>query len=190
FSWKPAKSSSVNNKAQDKDATVKNQLERYIIKINDQELVEINDTTKLADSTNNLAQDALQATNRLRRLIGNAAPINKIANLPKRPQQIASRNRLKFQGVASWYGYYWAGNKTANGEIYNPEGMTAAHRTLPMGTKVRVTNTRNGKSVILRINDRGPYIAGRIIDVSLGAARILGMVKSGLAPVRVEVLGR
>ncbi|WP_353931012.1 septal ring lytic transglycosylase RlpA family protein [Okeanomitos corallinicola TIOX110] len=189
-SWKAEKKSPVNNKAQDKDAAVDKQLERYTIKIGGKELVEINDTTKLADTTNNPARDALQATNRLRRLIGNAAPINTIANLPKLPQDVASRVKLKFKGVASWYGYDWAGNKTANGERYNPEGMTAAHRTLPLGTKVRVTNTRNGKSVVLRINDRGPYIGGRIIDVSLGAARILGMMKSGLAPVRVEVLGK
>ncbi|TAE54325.1 MAG: septal ring lytic transglycosylase RlpA family protein [Nostocales cyanobacterium] len=189
-SWKSGKDPSVNNKAQDKDAAVEKQLERYTIKISGKELVEINDTTKLADTTNNPAQDALQATNRLRRLISNAAPIKEIANLPQFPQEIASRVMLNFKGVASWYGYDWAGNKTANGERYNPEGMTAAHRTLPMGTRVRVTNTRNGKSVILRINDRGPYIGGRIIDVSLGAARILGMMNSGIAPVRIEVLGR
>jgi rare lipoprotein A len=193
-SWNGKKS--VLDKAQNKDSSVKKQLESYIIKINDENLVEINDTTKLADTTENAAQDALQVTNRLRRLIGNAAPINKIANLPKRtisiPKQSKkyARVKLRFKGIASWYGYYWAGNKTANGERYNPEGMTAAHRTLPMGTKVRVTNTRNGKSVVLRINDRGPYIAGRVIDVSLGAARILGMMKSGLAPVKVEVLGK
>jgi rare lipoprotein A len=198
-SWKTGEKSPVNNnKAQDKSSSVQQQPDSYTIKINGKELVEINESTQLADTTNNLAQDALQATNRLRRLIGQASPISEIANLPPRttlsmpklPQQVAGRIKLNFQGIASWYGYDWAGRKTANGERYNPEGMTAAHRSLPMGTKVRVTNTRNGKSVIVRINDRGPYIGGRVIDLSLGAARILGMMSSGLAPVRIEVLGR
>jgi rare lipoprotein A len=173
--------------------------DRYTIKIKDQELVEINENTRLADSTKNLAQDALQATNRLRRLIGNAAPIDKIANLPERsklsipklPQQIAVGNvRLTFRGIASYYGYDWAGNKTASGQRFNPEAMTAAHRSLPFGTRVRVTNTRNGRSVVVRINDRGPYIRGRVIDLSSGAARIIGMIGSGIAPVKIEVLGR
>ena len=98
--------------------------------------------------------------------------------------------RINFTGIASWYGYDGSGSQTASGERYNPEGLTAAHRTLPFGTKVRVTNTRNGRSVVVRINDRGPYIRGRIIDVSAGAARILGMIGSGVAPVNIEVLGR
>lgn len=196
-SWKTGEKSPVNNnKAQDKGSSVQQQPDRYTIKINGKELVEINEATQLADTTNNLAQDALQATNRLRRLIGNASPISQIANLPKNqislpnlPQQVA-RIKLNFKGIASWYGYDWAGRKTANGERFNPEAMTAAHRSLPMGTKVRVTNTRNGKSVVVRINDRGPYIGGRIIDLSLGAARMIGMMSSGVAPVRIEVLGR
>ncbi|MBD2292573.1 septal ring lytic transglycosylase RlpA family protein [Anabaena sphaerica FACHB-251] len=200
-SWKTGEKSPVNNnnKAQDKSYSVQQQLDRYTIKINGKELVEINAATQLADSTRNPAQDALQATNRLRRLIGNASPISEIANLPanttismpKLPQQVAIRGiKLNFKGLASWYGYDWAGRKTANGERFNPEAMTAAHRSLPMGTKVRVTNTRNGQSVVVRINDRGPYIGGRIIDLSLGAARILGMMNSGVAPVRIDVLGR
>jgi rare lipoprotein A len=190
-SWKPGE------KAPQK-SSVTEQLGRYTIKINGKELVELNEATQLADTTKNSAQDALQATNRLRRLIGNASPVNQIANLPtqrmsipKFPQQVAIGGvKLTFKGIASWYGYDWAGNKTANGERYNPEGMTAAHRSLPMGTKVRVTNTRNGKSVVVRINDRGPYIGGRVIDLSAGAARILGMISSGIAPVHIEVLGR
>lgn len=197
-SWKTEEKSSVNNKAQDKGFSVVQQLDRYTIKIDGKELVEVNEGTRLADTTQNLAQDALQATNRLRRLIGNASPISQIANLPtskslsipKLPQQIASRFKINFQGLASWYGYDWAGRKTANGERFNPEAMTAAHRSLPMGTKVRVINTHNGRSVVVRINDRGPYIGGRIIDLSAGAARLLGMIGSGIAPVRIEVLGR
>ncbi len=172
---------------------------RFLIKFDNQELVEINENTRLANTTKDLAKDALQATNRLRRLIGNASPLNQIANLPtiripapvaKLPRQIAGRVLASFQGIASFYGYDGSGTRTATGERFNPEAMTAAHRSLPFGTRVRVTNTRNGRSVIVRINDRGPYVRGRIIDLSFAAARILGMMSSGIAPVKIEVLGR
>jgi rare lipoprotein A len=88
-------------------------------------------------------------------------------------------------GVAS---FYKSGRVTANGERFNPFGFTAAHRTLKFGTKVRVTNLRNGKSVVVRINDRGPFVRGRIIDLALGAARMVGMGHSGVVKVRVAVL--
>jgi rare lipoprotein A len=88
-------------------------------------------------------------------------------------------------GMAS---YYKSGKLTANGERYNPHGLTAAHKTLPFGTKVRVTNLKTGRSVVVRINDRGPFIRGRIIDLSLGAARAVGLHKSGVARVKVAVL--
>ena len=88
-------------------------------------------------------------------------------------------------GVAS---YYKSGKQTANGESFNPNGLTAAHRTLPFGTKVRVTNMRNGKSVVVRINDRGPFIRGRVIDLSLGAARLVEMTSSGVAKVTYSIL--
>ncbi|MEH2148531.1 septal ring lytic transglycosylase RlpA family protein [Nostoc sp.] len=193
-SWK-AGEKSTDNQAQNKSAPVQQSGDRYVIKINDEELVEINEGTRLAGSTNNLAQDALQATNRLRRLLGNASPLKEIANLPvsipKLPQQVAvGVVRATLRGMASYYGYDGSGNRTASGQRFNPEEMTAAHRSLPFGTQVRVTNTRNGRSVVLRINDRGPYIRGRIIDVSAGAARILGMMGSGVAPVHIEVLGK
>ncbi len=95
-----------------------------------------------------------------------------------------------FRGMASFYGNYFAGKKTASGERFNPARMTAAHRSLPFGTRVRVTNMRNGRSVVVRINDRGPFIRGRVIDLSKGAARVIKMVGRGVAPVRVQVLGR
>jgi len=91
------------------------------------------------------------------------------------------------RGKASFYSH---GSKTASGERYNPTGMTAAHRTLPFGTRVRVTDTRTRRSVVVRINDRGPFIRGRIIDVSRGAARALGMIGRGVAHVEVQVLNR
>ncbi len=92
-------------------------------------------------------------------------------------------------GIASWYGPNFHGGATSNGERYNMYAMTAAHKTLPMNTMVRVTNRRNGRSVVVRINDRGPFVSGRIIDLSYMAARKLGIDKTGTAPVRVEVLG-
>lgn len=88
-------------------------------------------------------------------------------------------------GTASWY---HEGTRTANGERYRPDGVSAAHRTLPFGTRVEVRNQRTGRSVVVRINDRGPFIRGRIIDLSRGARRIIGM--DGLAPVCIAVLGR
>jgi rare lipoprotein A len=91
-------------------------------------------------------------------------------------------------GVASWYGPGFHGRMTANGEVYNQFGMTAAHKTLPFGSRVRVTNLHTGQSIEVRINDRGPYIRGRIIDLSYTAARQVGVHKPGVAPVHIEVL--
>ena len=115
----------------------------------------------------------------------------------KKPQAQAATEPLKVEtektykvtssqtGQASYYGY-GAGSQTASGARFNPNAMTAAHRTLPFGTKVRVTNKRNGKTVIVTINDRGPFIRGRIIDLSTAAAGVIGMRSSGVAPVLVE----
>ncbi|MBE9167404.1 septal ring lytic transglycosylase RlpA family protein [Pleurocapsales cyanobacterium LEGE 06147] len=91
-------------------------------------------------------------------------------------------------GEASWYGPGFHGRTTANGEKFNQEELTAAHRSLPFGTKVRVTNINNGRSVVVRINDRGPFAAGRVIDLSAAAARVIGMLGSGIAPVQLEIL--
>jgi rare lipoprotein A len=91
-------------------------------------------------------------------------------------------------GVASWYGGKFHGRTTASGEPYDMHAMTAAHPNLPFGTKVRVTNLENGRSVVLRINDRGPFAKRRIIDVSRHAAEHLGFLGSGLARVRIEVI--
>lgn len=85
-------------------------------------------------------------------------------------------------GMAS---YYKHGSRTANGERFNPNGYTAAHRTLPFGARVLVTNLKTGKSVIVRINDRGPFAHGRVIDLSLGAAKVVGLTRSGVAKVKV-----
>jgi rare lipoprotein A len=98
---------------------------------------------------------------------------------------VCSTAAMAESGIASVYGY--AGEKTANGEIAKPSGFTAAHKTLPFGTRVRVVNKRNGKSVVVRINDRGPFVRGRIIDLTPAGARALGF--NGLAPVSLESAG-
>ncbi|MBM7457142.1 rare lipoprotein A [Oceanisphaera litoralis] len=92
------------------------------------------------------------------------------------------------EGMASYYGARHHGRNTASGERFNQHALTAAHRTLPFGTRVRVTNLNNKKSVIVRINDRGPYAKGRIIDLSAQAAREISMIRAGVVPVRVERL--
>ncbi|WP_088343507.1 MULTISPECIES: septal ring lytic transglycosylase RlpA family protein [Rhodomicrobium] len=92
-------------------------------------------------------------------------------------------------GVASWYGELFHGRRTANGEIYDMEALSAAHPTLPLPSYVRVTNLRNGRSMVVRVNDRGPYVGGRVIDLSWAVASLLEMKGSGTAPVRVQYLG-
>ena len=92
------------------------------------------------------------------------------------------------EGVASYYGRELAGNRTSSGERFDPAGFTCAHRSLPLGTKLRVTNVANGRSVIVRVNDRGPFTRGRILDISLAAAREIAMVGPGSARVRIEVV--
>lgn len=93
-------------------------------------------------------------------------------------------------GIASWYGYQHSGRRTANGEIHDPRLSTAAHRHLPFGSMVKVTNLANGSSVIVRINDRGPYPKGRLIDLSESAANRLGFLTVGLASVSVQLIKR
>ncbi|MBW1731750.1 MAG: septal ring lytic transglycosylase RlpA family protein [Deltaproteobacteria bacterium] len=93
-------------------------------------------------------------------------------------------------GKASWYGRKFHGRKTSSGEVYNMHERTAAHRTLPLGTYVQVMNLKNGKSTIVRINDRGPFVKGRIIDLSYRAAKDIGLVGPGVARVRLTVLGK
>jgi rare lipoprotein A len=96
----------------------------------------------------------------------------------------------QMRGIASWYGPGFHGRQTANGERFNQNDLTAAHRSLPFGTRVRVTNTNNGRSVVVRINDRGPFSGGRVIDLSSAAAAAIGLKSSGVGPVSIEVLGR
>ena len=92
------------------------------------------------------------------------------------------------EGIASWYGPGFHGRRTANGEIYDQYELTAAHPTLPLGTRVMVTSLTNGRVVEVRINDRGPFVGGRVLDLSYAAARVLGMIGPGTMPVRIEVV--
>jgi rare lipoprotein A len=109
----------------------------------------------------------------------------KLATLivPKVSQQLVGE-----LGLASWYGEECQGNPTASGEVFDMNGFTAAHRSLPLGTKLKVTNLRNNRSLVVTVNDRGPFVAHRILDVSKAAAYRLGFMASGLAVVRAEVI--
>lgn len=166
---------------------------QYEVRVDGKPLVALNQQVVLAGQSRQTEANALQATNRLRRLLGSATPLTAVADKPKPVQagvqQVAlGPVRFSLNGVASWYGPGFHGNLSANGEIYNQYAMTAAHKTLPFGTKIRVTNLANGRSVVVRINDRGPYIGDRIIDLSLGAAEVIGMTGAGVARVQLDIL--
>lgn len=170
--------------------------DRYLIQIEDDTLVAMGSSVILPDTTQDAAQDALQATNRIRRLLGNAPPLREVAGQPRPRSGLATQISRGLQqlggltGIASWYGPGFHGNRSASGEIFNQNALTAAHRSLPFGTLVRVTNLDNGRSVVVRINDRGPFSPGRVIDLSAAAARAVGVFYAGVAPVRLEVLNQ
>ncbi len=166
----------------------------YVINADREVLVVLGQEAVLPTSTGNSARDALKITNLMRRQLGNAPALVSIIGQPKPTWQPNSEwvstgtVRLQITGQASWYGPGFHGARTANGESFNQYAMTAAHRTLPFGTQVRVTNLNNGRSVVVRINDRGPFSGGRVLDLSKGAASQLGVISSGVAPVRIDVL--
>lgn len=108
---------------------------------------------------------------------------------PKKSRGVLGARGYTERGEASWYGRKFHGRTTANGERYDMHSLTAAHKTLPFGVVVEVTNLHNGRSVEVRINDRGPFKKGRIIDLSYAAARELEMIGPGVVPVRVVVIG-
>ena len=111
-----------------------------------------------------------------------------LAAVPVRADQDDEAYPPSQVGRASWYGPGFAGRRTASGDVFKPEQLTGAHRTLPLGTKVRVTNLHNGRSVLITINDRGPFVRRRMIDLSEGAARELKMTGRGVAEVIIEPL--
>ncbi|MEM9161560.1 MAG: septal ring lytic transglycosylase RlpA family protein [Cyanobacteria bacterium P01_F01_bin.4] len=164
--------------------------EKYVITVAGEDLITLDEQVMLPDTTQNPAEDALQVANRLRRLLGGAEPITEIEGRPAPVappvQQVAVASSTI--GLASWYGPGFHGRQSASGERFNQNAFTAAHRTLPFGTRVRVTNVSNGRQVVVRINDRGPYSGGRVIDLSAGAARQIGLVNAGVGRVQIEVL--
>lgn len=163
--------------------------DRFVIKMGETRLATLDAETTLPDATQNRQQDALQATNRLRRLLGNAEPLSYVVYKGKPLGSLETGEiAASVQGWASWYGPGFHGNLTANGEVFNQNDMTAAHLTLPFGTRVRVTNVSNGASVLVRITDRGPFVGDRILDLSMGAAQVLGLVQSGVGLVRLDIL--
>lgn len=117
-----------------------------------------------------------------------STPSRRITPPATRPPTMKVRPGAVFVGLASFYGPDFHGKLTANGEVYDMYGLSAAHRTLPLNTIIRVTNLANGKSLIVRINDRGPYIEGRMLDLSYGAALKLGFISKGTTRVKVEVI--
>ena len=116
-----------------------------------------------------------------------AAPVSSVPVKPEIRQPVAKTKPYQV-GTASWYGQTFQGKPTASGEPYQMYDMTAAHLTLPMGSYVRVTNLRNGRAVVVRVNDRGPIVPGRIIDLSYGAAQALQFERQGLQRVRLDVV--
>jgi rare lipoprotein A len=172
---------------------------QYVVTAGKLPIATIDATTTYAKTTSNAEQDALLVANRLRRLLSSgpeAAPIKNVEGKPKPAAAAANEgdgawNVTKvYKGDASWYGPGFDGNLTANGERFNQNALTAAHPSLPFGTQIRVTNQYNGRSVVVRVNDRGPYAGGRIIDLSAGSADAIGLTSSGVAPVSLEVLSR
>ncbi|SRR5690554_461591 len=109
-------------------------------------------------------------------------------NVPRAVAAVVPADQLHQTGMASWYGPGFAGRLTANGEVFDPSQLTAAHKELPFNTLVRVTNQQNMRSVVVRINDRGPFKPGRIVDLSRAGAEAIGMIGSGVAQVTLEVL--
>ncbi len=161
----------------------------YTINVGDEVLITMNENTILADTTENPAEDTRQVANRLRRLLsGNTVDYLSEIEGTAQIQALSSQVVRETRGVASWYGPGFHGRQSASGERFNQNSLTAAHRSLPFGTMVRVTNLNNGRTVVVRINDRGPYSGNRILDLSAGAAQQIGMISTGVAPIRLEIL--
>lgn len=120
-------------------------------------------------------------------LILNSDLLNKVAN-EITAKDIVEKANKKISGIVSWYADKFHGKKTSSGELYNKEELTAAHKTLPFGTKVKVTNTRNGKSVIVKVNDRGPHTKSRLMDLSRAAFSSIGSTSSGTLNVEMEII--
>lgn len=161
----------------------------YRIYADKEHLITLGDHTILPQANQGSPENALRITNLIRRQLGNAPALASITGGENNTTTVAlGPIRMQMNGVASWYGPGFHGNRTANGERFDQYAMTAAHRTLPFGTRVRVTNLSNGRSVVVRINDRGPFSPGRSLDLSKGAASAIGLLGAGVGTVRMDVL--
>ena len=168
-----------------------NTRDTYLVSWAKEDLIVLSDRVILPDTTGNLSEDALQLANRLRRLLGNAPALARVEGLPEPAAPNAPQSPTvlsSLTGMASWYGPGFHGRRSASGEVFNQNALTAAHRTLPFGTQVRVTNLNTGQQVVVRINDRGPYGHGRLIDLSTAAANRIGLRAAGVGRVAIEVL--
>lgn len=164
--------------------------ETFVVAWGNETLLTVNEQVILPDTTSNPGEDALQMANRLRRLLGDAPPLARVEGLPE-PAVTVNQVAVvasSLTGMASWYGPGFNGRRSASGEMFDQNALTAAHRTLPFGTQVRVTNLSTGQSVVVRINDRGPFGHGRVIDLSAAAAGQIGLRASGIGRVQVDVL--
>ena len=165
----------------------------YAITIDSNVLVEIDETVESVLSYRDRAATATIVANQMRRVLQGAPPIdasNAVVVARASSDYNSTTGTLvgTQRGLASWYGPGFAGRPSASGEIFNPEHMTAAHRYLPFNTMVEVVSLTTGQSVVVRINDRGPFTGGRIIDLSAAAARSIGLHQSGVGPVELRIL--
>jgi rare lipoprotein A len=142
---------------------------------------------KLPSKLDNSGVALIQIVNNLRDATG-AKPLD-LFEVQGRVYELAHNDRA-IEGLASWYGPYFNGRMTANGEIFNQHDLTAAHKSLPFNTRLKVTNLNNGRSVIVRINDRGPYVGDRMLDLSMAAAEELGSDRIGVVPIKATILAQ
>ncbi|WP_298613022.1 septal ring lytic transglycosylase RlpA family protein [uncultured Thermosynechococcus sp.] len=163
------------------------QQQHYRIYANQEPLLTLNHQVMLPKGSPRNDENALRIANLIRRQLGNAPALTRVEGSPNTVVAMGPI-RMQLTGLASWYGPGFHGARTANGERFDQDALTAAHRTLPFGTRVRVTNLQNGRSVVVRINDRGPFTGGREIDLSRGAAAAIGLIGAGVGPVRIDVL--
>jgi rare lipoprotein A len=162
---------------------------QFALKLAGQTVWQFDDSMVFPEPVDDRAQTVLLITNRLRRGLGTDVPVTTIEQFAP-AQSLFARVVRVLTGLASWYGPGFHGNPSASGEIFDQNGLTAAHQTLPFGTNVRVTNIATGASVVVRITDRGPFMHNRVIDISRGAAQRIGLIQAGVAPVKLEVLSK
>ncbi|MEM8717607.1 MAG: septal ring lytic transglycosylase RlpA family protein [Cyanobacteria bacterium P01_A01_bin.3] len=165
----------------------------YAVTVDGDAVIEIDDTVQSTLRNRDRSATATIVANQMRRVLQGASPIDAsdavvVARASSDYTSSAESVTSTQRGLASWYGPGFAGRLSANGEVFNPEHMTAAHKYLPFNTMVEVISLTTGQSVVVRINDRGPFVGERIIDLSAAAARSIGLMQSGVGPVEIRIL--